>query len=61
MSEEERTGWMKAIQDVSGVRRFEDYYEKGTKIGEGRFAVVYRVCDDSDDNDNDNVVFYHYY
>ena len=44
MSEEERNGWIKAIQSVSGVRRFEDYYEKGIKIGEGRFAVVYRVC-----------------
>ena len=53
MSEEERTGWVKAIQDVSGVRRFEDYYEKGMKIGEGRFAVVYRVCDSDSDSDSD--------
>lgn len=42
-SEEDRQAWMKAIQDVSGVRRIEDYYEIREKIGEGRFAEVYRV------------------
>ena len=44
-SEEERKNWMKTIQDVSGVRRIEDYYSIREKIGEGRFAEVYRVCE----------------
>lgn len=42
-SEQEREVWMKTIEDVSGVRRIEDYYDLREKIGEGRFAMVYRV------------------
>lgn len=42
-SEEDRLAWVKAIQDVSGVRKIEDYYDICEKIGEGRFAEVYRV------------------
>ncbi|OAO12156.1 protein kinase [Blastocystis sp. ATCC 50177/Nand II] len=41
-TEEEQSQWMKAITDVSGVRRIEDYYDIREKIGEGRFAEVYR-------------------
>lgn len=44
-TEEEQSQWMKAITDVSGVRRIEDYYDIREKIGEGRFAEVYRVCE----------------
>lgn len=42
-SEEERSIWVKAIQEVAGVRRIEDYYDICEMIGEGRFAEVYRV------------------
>ena len=42
-SEEERVRWVAAIQGVSGVRRIEDFYDICEKIGEGRFAEVYRV------------------
>ena len=34
---------MKALEDVAGIRRFEEYYSVREKIGEGRFAEVYRV------------------
>ena len=42
-SEAERDLWMKTITDVAGVRKIEDYYDIREKIGEGRFATVYRV------------------
>ena len=42
-SEEERSGWVKAIQEVAGGRHIEDYYDVCEMIGEGRFAQVYRV------------------
>ena len=42
-SEHEREVWMKTIEDVSGVRKIEDFYDIREKIGEGRFATVYRV------------------
>lgn len=44
-TEAEQTQWIKAITDVSGVRRIEDYYDIRERIGEGRFANVYRVCE----------------
>ena len=43
-SPKERETWMKVIEDASGVRLINDYYDIREKIGEGRFATVYRVC-----------------
>ena len=43
-TEEERASWMQTIEDVAGARHFEDYYDVCEKIGEGRFAEVYRVA-----------------
>lgn len=43
-TESEREMWMHTIEDASGVRKIEDYYDIREKIGEGRFATVFRVC-----------------
>lgn len=43
LTSKERDVWIKTIEDVSGVRKIEDYYDIREKIGEGRFATVYRV------------------
>ena len=42
-SEADRASWVKAIEEAAGVRRFGDFYDLREKIGEGRFAEVYRV------------------
>lgn len=34
---------MNVIRDMTEVRKIEDYYDIREKIGEGRFATVYRV------------------
>lgn len=43
-TQSERETWMQTIEDASGVRKIEDYYDIREKIGEGRFATVFRVC-----------------
>ena len=42
-TESDRASWVKTIEEASGVRRFGDFYDLREKIGEGRFAEVYRV------------------
>lgn len=42
-TEADRASWVKTIEEASGVRRFGDFYDLREKIGEGRFAEVYRV------------------
>lgn len=42
-TEADRASWAKTIEEASGVRRFGDFYDLREKIGEGRFAEVYRV------------------
>lgn len=42
-SESERDEWITMIRDMTEVRQIEDYFDIREKIGEGRFATVYRV------------------
>ena len=42
-SESERDEWIAMIRDMTEVRQIEDYFDIREKIGEGRFATVYRV------------------
>ena len=42
-SQSERDEWITHIRDMTEVRRIEDFYDIREKIGEGRFAAVYRV------------------
>ena len=44
-SEQERDEWMAKIREMTEVRKIEDYSDIREKIGEGRFATVYRVGD----------------
>ena len=43
-SESERDEWIAMIRDMTEVRQIEDYFDIREKIGEGRFATVYRVA-----------------
>ena len=36
---------MAHIREMTEVRKIEDYFDIREKIGEGRFATVYRVCE----------------
>ena len=45
-SESERDEWIAMIRDMTEVRQIEDYFDIREKIGEGRFATVYRVTSD---------------
>lgn len=42
-SESERDEWIAVIRDMTEVRKIEDFFDIREKIGEGRFATVYRV------------------
>ena len=42
-SQSERDEWIARIRDMTEVRHIEDFYDIREKIGEGRFAAVYRV------------------
>ena len=42
-SESESDEWIAMIRDMTEVRQIEDYFDIREKIGEGRFATVYRV------------------
>ena len=42
-SQQECQDWVNVIRDMTEVRKIEDYYDIREKIGEGRFATVYRV------------------
>ena len=37
--------WMTHIREMTEVRKVEDFFDIREKIGEGRFATVYRVCE----------------
>lgn len=43
-SQQECQDWVNVIRDMTEVRKIEDYYDIREKIGEGRFATVYRVA-----------------
>ena len=47
-SEKERDEWISHIRETTNVRKIEDYYDIRETIGEGKFAIVKRVCNDDD-------------
>lgn len=44
-SKRECEEWMAHIREMTEVRKIEDFFDIREKIGEGRFATVYRVCE----------------